>query len=230
MLSVDKDKTIVEREAPAWKKHGVDTVWVESMRNAIMRLEKEDYLFVGINADTIDYLPTLKIMRNITTAPIFIIGTTFTTEKEVEAIRHGADTFDLWRESTEDNIQSALAVLHNYTERSSMHEKNVKILHHGSVMMVLDYYQVFINEAELTLTKAEFDILYYLMLNRGRVLTYSQILNNVYQYFYDDDPAGILFSAMKRLRKKIREAAGTDAYIENIRGVGYRIPAKIVHS
>ena len=223
MLVVDKDDAVIARESSAWEKHGVSTVRAASMQEAIIMLNKEDYLFVGINADNIDYLPQLRIMRAVTSSPIFIIGSTFSTEKEVEAIKHGADSYDPWRESTEDNIRSALAVLHNYTERSSARENTLNILHHGDIMMVLDYHKVFFNETELILTKAEFDILHYLILNRGRVLTYAQILNNVYQYYYDEDPAGILFSAMKRLRKKIRDVADADAFIENVRGVGYRL-------
>ena len=189
-------------------------------------LTKGDYLFVAINADNINYLPQLRIMRDITTSPIFLIGSEFSTAKEVEALTHGADSYDKWRETTDDNIESALASLHKYTERTSLQEKSIKILYHGRVMLVLDYYKAFIDENELLLTKAEFEILHCLVRNRGRVMTYCQIYDSVYPCEFGEDPTSILFSAMKRIKRKIREATGTDDYIENIRGIGYMIPVK----
>ena len=222
ILAVDKDESIVAREKTAWEKRGIASVHVTSMQEAIKLLDKDDYIFVAINADNIDYLPHLRIMRDTTPAPIFVIGSAFSTAKEVEAISNGADSYDIWRETTDDNIESALAALHKHTERADQRKKSIKILYHGSIMLVLDYYKAFINDTELHLTKAEFDILHCLIRNRGRVMTYSQIYDDVYRYDYDEDPTGILFSAMKRLKKKLRETAGTDAYIENIRGVGYR--------
>ena len=223
LLAVDTDEEIVAREKAAWEKHGITNIHVKSMQEAIKLLDRGDYLLVAINADNIDYLPQLKIMRDVTSAPIFVIGSTFSTQKEVEAISNGADSYDLWRESTEDNIKSAMASLNKFTERAYLREKSIKILYHDSIMLVLDYYKAFVNEAELSLTKAEFDILHCLIRNRGRVMTYGQIYDDVYQYDYNEDPTSILFSAMKRLKRKLREAAGTDEYIENIRGIGYRI-------
>jgi DNA-binding response OmpR family regulator len=94
--------------------------------------------------------------------------------------------------------------------------------------MVLDYHRVFINDVEVSLSRVEFNILCYLLKNRGIILKYEQIYNHAYDDDYYDVSPGILFSAMKRLRKKIQKLTKVGEYIENVREIGYRIPTKFI--
>jgi len=78
-----------------------------------------------------------------------------------------------------------------------------------------------IADKELTLRPKEFAILEYLVRNKGRVLSRTQILENVWGYNFD--PAtNIVDVHIKSLREKIHAASDED-YIRTIRGIGYSI-------
>lgn len=70
------------------------------------------------------------------------------------------------------------------------------------------------------LTNKEFDLLYYLMLNRGLALSRAKVMEAVWGL---DAPSGerTVDSHVKMLRKKLGEAGLRDS-IETLRGVGYR--------
>ncbi len=70
------------------------------------------------------------------------------------------------------------------------------------------------------LTAKEFAILEYLLLNRGRVVTRSQILESVWDYEFDGG-RNLIEVYIGRIRKKIGEAGGGDPIV-TVRGTGYR--------
>ena len=82
-------------------------------------------------------------------------------------------------------------------------------------------HKAYISGEELTLRPKEFAILEYLVRNKGRVLSRTQILENVWGYNYD--PAtNIVDVHIKSLREKIH-AVSDEEYIRTIRGIGYSI-------
>ena len=82
--------------------------------------------------------------------------------------------------------------------------------------------QVFKGESEVELTKKEFKLLEYLLLNKEVVVTRDQILNNVWGYDYDGVEK-IVDVYIKSLRKKVDEEK---EIIQAVRGMGYVIRKK----
>ena len=82
-------------------------------------------------------------------------------------------------------------------------------------------HKAYIAAHELTLRPKEFAILEYLVRNKGRVLSRTQILENVWGYNYDPT-TNIVDVHIKSLREKIH-AVSDEEYIRTIRGVGYSI-------
>jgi DNA-binding response OmpR family regulator len=227
LLAVDGDIDVYNRESATWEKHGVANIRVATMHEALEKLADEDFVCVAINADSVNYLPQLKIMRDAIPVPIIIMSSSFSTEREVEALYNGADSYNAWRDTPEENVMSAIAVLTRYAERSRQRKKNLKILSYGDMMVIETCKKVFIRDEELALTRTEYNILHYLMANRGRVMEYKQIYRHVYRGDFNAVSPNVLYSTVKRLRKKISDAAGED-YVENVRDTGYRLPANYI--
>ena len=74
----------------------------------------------------------------------------------------------------------------------------------------------------LDLTRLEFDLLHYLLVNTGRVLTRERLLEQTWGYDFTGDTRAV-DSAVKRLRAKLRAASAEADSIETVRGVGYRL-------
>ena len=72
----------------------------------------------------------------------------------------------------------------------------------------------------IELSPTEFTLLRYLLINAGRVVSKSQILDHVWQYDFRGD-AGIVETYISYLRKKIDIYEPT--LIHTVRGVGYRL-------
>lgn len=225
MLVVDTDIEVNRREQAVWDNFGIDAVRVDTMCDAVNKLARENFLFTAINADTIHYLPMLKIMDKVSPTPILIITSRFSVYDQVEAIHHGADAYVPFQERVEENIMLALALIARYNERNKRQSKPPNNIPYEKLLVCYDTCQVFCGNEEVPLTKTEFDIFAYLLANRGIFLTYNQIYSAVWGNGYDDSPHGALHNHMIRMRKKLTLATGGDGYLENKRSVGYRLPS-----
>jgi DNA-binding response OmpR family regulator len=80
---------------------------------------------------------------------------------------------------------------------------------------------VIVNYKDVKLTAKEFDLLYFLAVNRGRIFTKQQLYNQVWNDEYAFDDSNIM-SFISKLRKKLESAPNSPEYIQTVRGVGYR--------
>jgi DNA-binding response OmpR family regulator len=76
------------------------------------------------------------------------------------------------------------------------------------------------NDTLIPLTKKEFELLSYLMLNKNLVLTREQIVDNIWGYEYTAE-TNVTDVYIRYLRSKIDETFGTN-FIRTVRGVGYQ--------
>ena len=80
-----------------------------------------------------------------------------------------------------------------------------------------DSHEVWRNGHEVALSPTEFNLLRYLMVNAGRVLSKAQILDHVWSYDFDGD-ANIVESYISYLRRKLDDG---EPLIHTVRGIGY---------
>ncbi|RED91788.1 response regulator transcription factor [Marinoscillum furvescens] len=83
-------------------------------------------------------------------------------------------------------------------------------------------FEVKVHDTILDLTRKEFELFQYLMLNQNRVLTKQSIAEHLWGDYMDTaDSFDFVYQHIKNLRKKIAEAGGSD-YIHTVYGVGYK--------
>jgi len=97
-------------------------------------------------------------------------------------------------------------------------------LAYKNLFLSLSKRSVHIGEVKLNLTRQEFNLLYFLMLNKGNVLSHEQIYRLVWSEEYDGSAYNAIKNAIQRLRAKIAVADDASIVIENMRGVGYCLP------
>jgi two-component system, OmpR family, response regulator ArlR len=84
-----------------------------------------------------------------------------------------------------------------------------------------DTYQVIVKGQELGLTKKEYELLYYLLVNRNIALSRENIIENVWGYEYYGD-TNIVDVFIKNIRRKLEDVMDV-RMIQTIRGIGYVI-------
>ena len=107
-----------------------------------------------------------------------------------------------------------------------MKRNEEEIISFGDLTLYLDRKQVFLYGKEILLTAKEYQLLEYLMVNQGQVITKENILEKIWGLdgqFVVDNTVSV---TINRLRKKIEPDAKQPIYIKNVYGLGYRIGEK----
>ena len=230
-LSIEKNTEAFEHYKILWKERGIEGLRAGTMTEGIekaMEMEKshsDELIFIDIVADDIDYIPQLKILSEETNAPILIATSNYNEMEREEALNNGADAYGAYSKvSEQQDLNGVIAVINSINQRAKKQKKPRRVLVHGDILIAADSHEFYIKDRELPLSGTEMKIVQYLMMNRGNILSHEMILQEVYGD-NDEASADTIYSAMKRLRKKIRDAGPFD-YIQTVRGVGYRLVTK----
>jgi len=191
----------------------------------IERSKEDDLYFIDIVANDIDYLPQLKILHDETSAPILIASSNFDEDEREKALNIGADHYGEYCVLPEKNIRSVIAAINSIERRAKKNKSSSKVIVCHGVMLVPAYRNnVFVGNKNIRLTRQEFDLLYYLMLHQGKVMTYKQIFTRVWGSEYEDTARDVLRNAVKRLRDKLRPHSNGTEHIQTVIDVGYSFP------
>jgi len=92
----------------------------------------------------------------------------------------------------------------------------------GELTIYPEHYEAYIGEQLLELTPKEFELLLYLVKNKGKVLTRDILLSAVWNYDFAGDTR-IVDVHISHLRDKIENNSRKPVYIKTIRGLGYKL-------
>jgi DNA-binding response OmpR family regulator len=145
------------------------------------------------------------------TSPIIFLTAKDTVQETIEGLQAGAN----------DYIKKPFS-FDELVERIKIHFRNKaeeQLLTLGPIEMDLSKHLVMVNNVAITLTHREFELLHYLVKNKGKVCTRTQIIEDVWDIHFDYD-TGVIDVFMNAIRKKLNLKKEED-YIKTIRGVGY---------
>lgn len=196
----------------------------QSMPEALKLLSKKSFLLVIIIADSIEYLPFLKLMRDMKPMPILVLSTKYNASEKLEAIQFGADEYLASPPTVEEGIASGLALIRRYTVLNYQTEKPLTIITYHDIFICIEYRKLFLKSQEIKLTRREFDLLYLLLSSAGRVYTHEHIYRYVWADEIDETSGNYaVWCLVARVRKKLRSVPDTLDYIKTVRDVGYCI-------
>jgi len=151
------------------------------------------------------------IRKTDTTTPIIFLTAKDTVQETIEGLKAGAN----------DYIKKPFS-FDELVERIKIHFRNQsepEILKLGSIEIQLTKHLIEVDGIEVNLTQREYELLCYLVRNKGKVCTRTQIIEDVWDIHFDYD-TGVIDVFMNAIRKKLNLKIDKD-YIKTIRGVGY---------
>ncbi|HSO78244.1 MAG TPA: response regulator transcription factor [Bacteroidales bacterium] len=93
----------------------------------------------------------------------------------------------------------------------------------GDFILETQARKLFCKGQEVDLTKKEFDLLHYLVINHGKVLTRQQLYEHIWGNILDDQyESNFIDVHIKNVRKKMNIYAPAP-WLETVRGIGYRV-------
>ena len=170
ILAVDNNPNNFEATQKEWLKHHVFIKMVKSMQEALKLLANTDFLLIVIVADNIvEYLPHVKLMRDMKPIPILVISSKYNASEKLEAIQLGADEYIAYPSTDEEVVASGKALIRRYTVLNHQTEKPLTIITYHDIFMCVEYRKLFLEGKEIELTRKEFDLLHLLLSSIGRV-------------------------------------------------------------
>jgi DNA-binding response OmpR family regulator len=168
----------------------------------------------GNGLELLKFIKTEKI-----TSGILIISAKDALDDKVEGLEGGADDYV----TKPFHLPELHARLRAIYRRKKLDGSN--LIEFNEIQLNTDTFEVQINNAPLEITRKEFELLLYFVVNKNRVLSRQAIAEHLWGD-YTDNLANFdfVYQHVKNLRKKINAAHGAD-YIETVYGLGYKFNA-----
>lgn len=155
-----------------------------------------------------------KIIRNESNIPIIVLTAKDEIFSKISLLDLGADDY-----ITKPFIIGELLARMRVIFRNKQTFTDKKILKFENISLNLNTKEVLLDDDIIILTKTEYNLLHYLMINKNLVLSRKNILENVWGYDYFGD-GKIIDMYIKALRKKLDPDS---KYIKTVRGFGYSL-------
>lgn len=173
-----------------------------------------DLILLDLNIPNLNGQLVLKELRKDSNVPVIIVTSKNTEVDEVVSMSYGADDY------ITKPYNPTILLLHIEAIFKRIDGESNIITYHN-IKLNLSNGTIKNGEYELTLTKNEQKILYYLIKNKGHIVTRDDIINYLWdtEDFIDDNTLTV---NINRLRKKLATIK-LDNIIETRRGEGYII-------
>lgn len=173
-----------------------------------------DLILLDLNIPNLNGQLVLKELRKDSNVPVIIVTSKNTEVDEVVSMSYGADDY------ITKPYNPTILLLHIEAIFKRIDGESNIITYHN-IKLNLSNGTIKNGEYELTLTKNEQKILYYLIKNKGHIVTRDDIINYLWdtEDFIDDNTLTV---NINRLRKKLATIK-LDKIIETRRGEGYII-------
>jgi two-component system OmpR family response regulator len=152
--------------------------------------------------------------------PVIFLTARDATEEKVRGLTVGGDDYVTKPFSIEELVARIRVVLRRHQVSGAGENRRLVL---SDLELDEDTHEVIRAGQPVELTRTEFRLLRYLLMNAGRVLSRAQILDHVWDYDFGGD-ASVLETYISYLRRKIDRAE--PQLVHTVRGVGYvlRVP------
>lgn len=218
---VEDDNSIRELVAYTFNTAGLEAEGFDrsSLFWEALEKRKPDLVLLDImlpEEDGIQILQKLRQRENTKKLPVIMLTAKGSEYDKVMGLESGADDYVSKPFGMMELLARVKALLRRTEDLRPAQESRYVI---GDLTVNRKRHEVFVKGEAVTLTKKEFDMLCYLLENKGMVLTRDQLLNQIWGYDFDGENRTVDVH-IRTLRQKLGDC-GT--YIETIRGIGYKI-------
>ena len=216
ILIVEDDPVIASSLARQLTRWNYEATYVQEFDHVMQEFEKAqpDLVLMDITLPYFSGYYWCAEIRKISRVPIVFLSSAADEMNQVMALSMGADDFIAKPFGMMELVSRVRALL-----RRTEPEQRADTCDAGPIHVDLNRHMVTVDGNAVTLTFKEFELLCYLMENKGMVLTRDQLLSKIWGYDFDGETRTVDVH-IRTLRQKLGEASRC---IETIRGVGYKL-------
>jgi two-component system OmpR family response regulator len=218
LLIVDDEENLRSMLAAALRHHGFTVTAAANGREAlrIVAEARPDLVVLDVMMPELDGFEVCRRLRaDGDRTPVVFLTARDDTEDKVRGLTLGGDDYLQKPFSLDELVARVEAVLRRTTDGSSAARFEV-----ADLWMDDDAHRVVRAGEDIALSPTEYNLLRYLLINNGRVLSKAQILDHVWKYDFGGD-AGVVETYIGYLRRKVDHS--DPKLLHTIRGVGYTL-------
>jgi len=221
IIIIEDTETIRQELATFLNRYGYEVIAPTNFENIISIIEKEEpnLILLDINLPVFDGFYICREVRKTSQVPIIVVTSRDSDMDELMSMNLGADDFI----TKPYNTQILLARINSVLKRVNQgNEGNQEILVYNDLKLNLSNGTINCGDNALEITKNELKVLYYLIKNKGNIVSREDLMDYLWKsnLFVDDNTLSV---NVTRLRKKLEEI-GIKDIIETSRGLGYIMP------
>ena len=218
---VEDDTSIRELVLYALKTAEFQVMGFENAASFYKRMKEQqpDLILLDImlpDEDGVSILKKLKSRPDTENIPVIMMTAKSSEYDKVLGLDSGADDYITKPFGVMELISRVKAVIRRSDRSKGSAGEVLKI---GELVLDEQKHEVYARGQEVSLTFKEFELLSYLMKNRGLVLSRDKILNTIWNYEYEGESRTVVVH-IGSLRQKLGTCGD---FIKTIRGIGYKI-------
>ena len=227
ILVVDDEQEIADLVEIYLVSDGYKVFKASNAQDGLDILDKEDIrlCLVDIMMPGMNGLEMCKKIRETNNIPIIMLSAKSTDLDKILGLGTGADDYVVKPFNPLELTARVKSQLRRYTQlnpNSNVHETVKNEISIRGLTINKDNHKVTVYDEEVKLTPIEFDILYLLASNPGKVFSTDEIFEKVWnEKVYEANNTVMVH--IRRLRGKMKEDERQDKIITTVWGVGYKI-------
>ena len=224
ILIADDEVAIIKLLRANLEAEGFEVIAARDGAETLEAIEKEapDLVVLDIMMPKIDGIEVCHRLREWSQIPIIMLSARGDEKDKVRCLGLGADDYITKPFGINELLARVRAVLRR-TEAAAATPSKPSFTS-GDLRVNFVERQVTVAGNEVRLTPTEYSLLQELVLNGGKVLTYTQLLQRVWGPEYAQERE-YLRVFIGRLRAKLEASPAKPRYIRTVSGVGYKFQA-----
>lgn len=219
ILVVDDEKPIVDIIKFNLEKEGYKVTASYDGEDALNKIKNEnfDMVLLDVMLPKMDGFTVCKKVREFSEVPIIMITAKAEEVDKVLGLELGADDYITKPFGIRELIARIRANLRRFSQQSS---GEGKVLRAGKLTLNPETFEVKKDGQVIELTVREYELLKFLMSQKGQVFSREELLEKVWDYEYYGDVRTVDVT-VRRLREKIEDNPSEPVFILTKRGIGY---------
>jgi len=224
ILVVEDDRNLLDTLKYNLRKEGYDVVTAVDGAEAldVARREKPDLIILDLMLPKVSGFEVCRILRKDMTVPILMLTAKADETDKIVGLEIGADDYM----TKPFSLRELLARVRAMLRRSKMAEVQSgaggPVLKVGDIEVDIARHRASKGGTALELTPKEFDLLAFLVRNKGLVFSRDQLLEKVWGYDFTGDTRTVDVH-IRWLRQKIETAPDNPEHLITVRGTGYKL-------
>ncbi|MFQ9516246.1 MAG: response regulator transcription factor [Eubacterium sp.] len=217
ILIIDDEKMLTDLLAQHFDDKGYIVYTANNSVDAITGLEnKPDLILMDINMPNMDGLTLCRNIRNHVICPIIFLTARITEQDKINGLRIGGDDYI----TKPFSLQELTARVEAHLRRDLRNRTVPEVISSQGLIVNMSEKTVFYEGVEISLSKREFDIIEFLLMNSNQVFDRERIYEAVWGFDAEGD-SSVIKEHIRKIRAKLVQVTGKE-YIETVWGMGYK--------